>query len=169
MEDLVPTAAAWAVRAHQGQRYGDLPYTSHLVAVVGNVHRFGVASDELEAAAWLHDAVEDTEVSISEVRSAFGDRVADLVFAVTTEPGKNRRERNAATYPKLAATPGAVRLKLADRIANVEQCWLVRDARLFMYRKEYASFRAALRDDADHVALAMWKHLDGLLGWRDRP
>ncbi|MEZ4317637.1 MAG: HD domain-containing protein [Myxococcota bacterium] len=155
-----------ALAAHGEQRYGDRPYVVHLVKVVENLHRFGVATPELEAAAWLHDTVEDTELTLDQVRAAFGDRVAELVHAVTTESGADRHERNARTYPKLAATPGAVRLKLADRIANVEASWEARNRKLFMYHEEYPAFREALRDDSDHVTRAMWAHLDALLGVR---
>jgi (p)ppGpp synthase/HD superfamily hydrolase len=161
-------AIARAAAAHQGQRYGDFPYLTHLLSVVENLHRFGVATPELVLAGWLHDAVEDTDLTVEDVRAEFGDTVAELVYAVTTEDGKNRKERNARTYPKMAAIPEAVRLKLADRIANVESCWQTQDSKLFMYQREYRDFRQSLRDDSDQVALAMWNHLDKLLGWWEK-
>jgi len=156
-------AAALAVEAHGLQKYGDRPYVTHLVRVVETLHQFGVVTEDLETAGWLHDVVEDTAVSIRSLRSEFGDRVADLVYAVTTEPGPTRKDRNALTYPKIRDTPGATVLKLCDRIANVESCWETRSPKLFMYHREYPDFRSALRNDADHISLPVWEHLDRLL------
>ena len=173
MKDLLEKAVAKAAVMHHGQLYGEKMYVSHLADVVHNLHRFGFLQlhlgekvfTTLEIAGWLHDIVEDTEMTIEEVRSDFGDEVANLVWAVTTEEGANRKARNAATYPKIAATPGATILKLADRIANVEESWRTQDTRLFMYKREYRSFRKALHDPTYKPAQEMWKHLDGLLGW----
>ena len=156
-------AAALAVEAHGSQKYGNRPYVSHLVRVVETLHQFGVVTEELETAGWLHDVVEDTATTLDTLRLEFGDRVADLVHAVTTEPGPTREDRNLLTYPKIRATPGATVLKLCDRIANVETCWETRSRKLFMYHREYPGFRSALCDDADHQSLAVWEHLDQLL------
>lgn len=165
MDSLIARAAATAIDAHGEQKYGgNRPYVVHLVKVVENLHRFGVATPELVAAAWLHDTVEDTNVGLDVIRERFGERVAALVDAVTTvKVGDTRKQRNAATYPKIAATPDAVKLKLADRIANVESCWVDRNHKLFTYRDEYPDFRRALRRDGDHVTDAMWAHLDELM------
>jgi (p)ppGpp synthase/HD superfamily hydrolase len=159
-------AAAFAIRAHGDQRYGEQPYVSHLVAVTHNLRRFGQGRIELICAAWLHDTVEDTQVTVDEVRAAFGDDVAAIVDAVTTQAGPDRTSRNALTYPRIVAIPGAVTVKLADRIANVEACWSNQSYKLFRYRDEYPGFREAMRDDAHLPTLAMWDHLDKLLGWR---
>lgn len=173
MKDLLEKAVAKAAVMHRGQLYGEKMYVSHLADVVYNLHRFGFLQlylgekvfGTLEIAGWLHDIVEDTEMTIDEVRADFGDEVADLVWAVTTEPGRNRKARNAATYPKIDSTPGATLLKLADRIANVEESWRTQDTRLFMYQREYRAFRKALYDPTYDPARKMWEHLDGLLGW----
>lgn len=164
--DLVSAAISLAVRAHHGQTYADKPYVGHLASVVNNLHLFGIQSEPMIAAAWLHDSVEDTSVTIEDVKRTCGNAVAELVYAVTNEPGKNRKERNARTYPKILAVPGAVAIKLADRIANVESCWATRDSKLFMYQREYRDFRNALREDNPEFAVgSMWDHLDELLGW----
>ncbi|TNE83942.1 MAG: HD domain-containing protein [Deltaproteobacteria bacterium] len=157
--------AAFAIRAHGGQRYGERPYLAHLMTVAENLRRYGIDDPELIAAAWLHDTVEDTDVSVSQIASAYGERVAAVVSAVTTSTeGATRKERMATTYPRIAATPGAVLVKLADRIANVEACWRSWDARLFKYRDEYPGFRSALKVEGEGDA--MWDHLDKLLAYR---
>lgn len=176
MKDPLSKAVATAAAMHRSQLYGEKLYVSHLADVVRNLHHFGFLQMQLEEglfasleiAGWLHDVVEDTDMTIEEVRAEFGDTVAELVWAVTNEPGVHRRARNKATYPKIAKNPVAVLLKLADRIANVENSWETRDARLFMYQREYRDFRTALRDPSYEPAREMWKHLDDLLGWYER-
>ena len=163
MDDL-ENAREFAIAAHGDQRYGDGPYQVHLAAVAAVLDRFGIATDPLRQAAWLHDTVEDTDTTREQIAERFGDHVAALVWAVTNEAGPNRRARNAATYPKIARQPGAVLLKLADRIANVESCIASGDRRLSMYAREYPGFRAALRSDGDEVARPLWDHLDALIG-----
>lgn len=158
---MVSVARDYAIAAHGAQLYDGRSYDFHLSAVVDVLGRFDHDDPDLRAAAWLHDVVEDTEVTLEQVSASFGKRVADLVGAVTSEDGHNRKERNALTYPKIRATEGATALKLADRIANVEHS-LKGDGRLLgMYRKEHPAFREALYVPGAHKD--MWAHLDGLL------
>lgn len=156
----------FAAIKHAGIQYGGgLPYTHHLAAVEAVLRRFGfheTARDNFESldmlqAAWLHDVVEDTGTKLKEVAEMFGDRVAELVGAVTNEPGANRKIRAALTYPKIRAVKGAVCLKLADRIANVEHGGKLVE----MYQKEYEDFKRGLYTAGEHEA--MWVHLDKLL------
>lgn len=165
MTELLEAARNFAAEKHaaKGQLYGDSPYVVHLDAVVAVLKSFGVSDQTLLAAAYLHDVVEDCGVTTAEVEAEFGAGVGELVWAVTNEPGKNRKERAQRTYPKIASTPGATQLKLADRIANVEACQLppVNPAKLAMYRDEFASFDEALyvRGQYEH----MWRLLEVLL------
>lgn len=143
--DLVERAKELALAAHGDQRYGAAPYRVHLEQVEAVVRRF--AHDEvMRAAAWLHDAVEDTGLTIEEVAAAVGPEVAAIVAAVTDEPGADRKARKTATLEKLAAAGTAARaVKLADRIANVEATIAHGRGDLFaMYAGEQAAFRAAL-------------------------
>lgn len=159
-------ARAFAIEAHGEQRYGARPYVAHLDAVVAQILRFEPdAGQDVLAAGFLHDVVEDTPVTVEQVLERFGSRVAELVHAVTTEPGPTRKERHKLTWPKVVETEGAVRLKLADRIANVSACWADQSKLLFMYRSEYTQFRAGLHTNARGVEAAMWDELDRLMGW----
>ncbi len=166
MTDLSERLAAAenvALTAHGDQLYGDQPYRHHLVRVFSNAKNFGADADT-QVAAWLHDAVEDTELTLDDVRQRFGDRVAELVDAVTDEPGKNRAQRHAATWPKTRRIPGGVTLKLCDRLANVAACFDNGSAKIGMYRKEYPHFRAALHPVRPHgVEAALWDNLDVLM------
>jgi hypothetical protein len=79
---------------------------------------------------------------------------------VTSEPGPNRSERHKLTYPKIAAFPDAITVKLADRIANVEASTRDNPSLLSMYHSEYPGFRSALIGHGGDPAL--WAHLDQL-------
>jgi (p)ppGpp synthase/HD superfamily hydrolase len=167
MHDRVRAARSFALEAHADQRYGTEPYQVHLSAVVAVLRRFGVTDPDLLAAAWCHDTLEDTGATREALEGAVGARAAELVWRVTNEAGHSRKERNTATYPKLVADQDAVRVKLADRIANVEACWASRSNKLFTYHGEYPSFRAALRVAEDETLIELWAHLDELLAWRE--
>jgi (p)ppGpp synthase/HD superfamily hydrolase len=166
---LFQKAKVLAIEAHGAQRYGDRPYADHLAAVVGVLERFGGSlEDEWTApilvAAWLHDALEDTALTKDAIQEQVGDIVADLVWRVTDEPGANRKARKAATYPKLQQNERAVILKLADRIANVEESLRNNPRLLGMYRKEYLDFVDALQPACTStIARTMWSHLNLLL------
>jgi (p)ppGpp synthase/HD superfamily hydrolase len=153
-------AQSFAEVAHEGQKYGDEPYTVHLKAVAMVLCRFGCTDEHLLSAAFLHDVVEDTDVTIDQVNLCFGKRVADLVYRVTNEPGANRMARHVATYPKIKESEDAVMLKLADRIANVEAS--VEDPdKMKMYTKEWPFFKESLYTPGLHEP--MWKHLVKLM------
>lgn len=148
----------------KAQMYGVLPYTHHLQAVEDVLYEFGEERLELQQAAWLHDVVEDTDVKVRDIRENFGERVAELVAAVTSEDGVNRKVRNALTYPKIrAAGDDAIRLKLADRIANVRNG----GGSAMMYANEHAEFRHQLfvPDETcdDTITFTMWTYLDNMV------
>ena len=160
--DSLRWARFFAATKHGSQQYAfGLPYSHHLYAVENIIRLFVEPShpffQELLEAAWLHDVVEDTPTKLKEISEMFGDRVAELVGAVTNEPGPSRKVRHALTYPKIRRFQEAVILKLADRIANVQQGGKLTE----MYAKEYEDFRWALYTPGE--ADKMWSHLDGLL------
>jgi (p)ppGpp synthase/HD superfamily hydrolase len=150
-------AQAWARERHRGQLYGGAPYDTHLEATAEVLRRFGYGDPVLLSAAYLHDTIEDTGATPEEIARLFGERVASIVAAVSDPAGATRGERKAAAYPRIALIPDAVRVKLADRIANVE----AGGSMVAQYRGEHDGFRRALRTDG--IAEEMWEHLDGLL------
>lgn len=172
---ILTEASLFALERHDDQMYGRKPYHVHLLDVINVLRRFIDWDDlnqELIDAAWLHDVVEDTETRIEEVRARFGDRVTALVHAVTNEDGPNRKERHLRTYPKIRETSGAIILKLADRIANLEQCVSHdrvgrRPGKLFrMYHREWNDFQKELRGRCrgeGTLGEAMWEHIDTLI------
>jgi guanosine-3',5'-bis(diphosphate) 3'-pyrophosphohydrolase len=160
---MIARAKEVAIQAHGDQMYGGRPYFYHLHAVYLVLKEFGCTDLEILAAAYLHDMLEDTGYDPIKLQIEFGTKITMLVSLVTNMPGKNRKERNARTYPIIRRSQCAVMLKLADRIANVRQAKI--DApRLFdMYVSEYPGFRLALRLPEECNLTAMWTELDHLM------
>lgn len=120
--NLVEKARAYAYDKHKDQLLSDgMPYSVHLENVVVNLHRFvSKPSDNLVIACLLHDTVEDTDTTLEEIEALFGPTVKDIVYRVSDEEGKNRKERKIKTYPKIKGHFEATIVKLCDRIANAE-------------------------------------------------
>lgn len=138
---MIKYAELFARGAHAGQKHGDRPYWKHLEDVTKVLERMGVADENIWCAAWLHDTIEDTPVTYQDLRQLFGDRIAELVWRVTDELGRNRTERKEKTWPKTAETRNSTVLKLADLAANVEQCFRDQSKLQQMYRKEWKEMK----------------------------
>lgn len=161
-------ARHFATLAHGSQSYNDeVPYVVHLESVVYVCQRFGYSDPVMVCAAWLHDSIEDTNTNYNAILKKFGKDVAELVYAVTSELGRNRDERNEKTYPKIRGNAAATALKLADRIANLEYGIANGGDMLAKYRKEYPGFKTAIRvtEGEDQRTTRMWGHLDMILGY----
>lgn len=133
---LVDKAIIFATKAHQGtQRRGKgYPYILHpfeamsIVATIDN-------SPELLAAAVLHDTVEDTDVTLDDLRREFGEHVAALVADETdvrTAPDGREltwQERKKRDLDSLAAAPREVKIvAIGDKLSNMRA--IARDYRL---------------------------------------
>lgn len=124
--DLIARAAKFAKDAHgsidQRRKYTNEPYIVHPESVAATI--YSITYDPImTAAAWLHDVVEDTNVTIDEVQQEFGDEVAKLVGDLTkvTKPGDGSRAfRKSVERNRLAqADSRAKTIKLADIIDNI--------------------------------------------------
>ena len=157
-------AKQYAAQKHKDQLHGTRPFMMHLNEVVGALHELGYLDDDLTAAAWLHDVVEDTPVEIEEIYEVFGERIGDLVDALTDGPGETRVEKKQKPYATIPKVPGALLVKLADRIANVRRT-IVEGTSAERYREtykqEHAGFCKALGGTGE--GRAMWDVLDNLL------
>lgn len=114
--DMVKRAMQMASYAHRHQKYGERPYVTHLADVVARVKTI-TQDPEIIAAAWLHDIIEDTQVTYGDIEREFGENVAKMVWAVTGV-GHNRAAKMANAIEKIAQTPGAELVKSADRLSN---------------------------------------------------
>ncbi|MBW2017581.1 MAG: bifunctional (p)ppGpp synthetase/guanosine-3',5'-bis(diphosphate) 3'-pyrophosphohydrolase [Deltaproteobacteria bacterium] len=119
---LIELAIELACRAHRDQvRKGtDLPYISHPFGVALLLCRAG-CDEEMIAAGILHDTVEDTRVTLDEIRKTFGNRVGDIVEGCS-EPEKSRpwEERKAHTIRFLKDAPLDIKIvSCADKLHNL--------------------------------------------------
>lgn len=125
MTYLTEKARAFAAAAHEAvgqlRMYTNEPYIVHPAAVAAIVETVP-HTPEMVAAALLHDVVEDTNVTLDEVRAEFGNEVAKMVWWLTdvSRPADgNRATRRAIDRAHLAkAPPQAQTVKLADVIDN---------------------------------------------------
>ena len=161
---LVHAAAAFAETAHAAQRrrYTNEPYIVHPAAVAARVATV-TSDEEVLAAAWLHDVVEDTRVRLPEIETVFSARVAHLVDALTNVSGPQdgpRRVRKARDLERLRhAPPEAQTIKYADLIDNTRSI-VAHDPRFaWVYLEEKAALLAAL----DHGDASLRKEAGILL------
>ena len=124
---LLDRAIIFAVRAHAGteRRGKGFPYIVHpmeAVAIVATI----TPDQELLAAAALHDTVEDTDVTIEQIRDEFGERIASLVASEsdTFEEGVSEEDswhaRKQAAIDRLAhASYEAKIVALGDKLSNM--------------------------------------------------
>lgn len=161
---MLEEARQFAIEAHGDQKYGDQPYLVHLEAVVGNLEDYG---ETARIVAYLHDVVEDTSVTCSEVEKLFGQFVADCVAILTDEPGKSRETRKSRAYEKMAKVEGefelALLVKAADRLANIQACIADENERqLRTYKAEHSEFRSAVY--RPNQCEEIWREIERAVG-----
>lgn len=152
MHALIQKARTFATQAHrrinQRRKYTHQPYEVHLEAVANIVA--SVSSDpEMIAAAWLHDTVEDTPVTLREIQANFGTSVALLVQELTdvSRPDDgNRATRKAIDRNFIAnASARAQTIKLADLIDNCSDICRHDPGFARIYSQEAAALLAVLK------------------------
>ncbi len=120
------SAYEFASKAHEGQkRSSGQPYIIHPLAVSYILLELGMDTDTI-CAAMLHDVVEDTPVTLQEVKKRFGQDVAMLVDGVTKlnqVPIFSREEQQAENVRKMVLAMSqdirVIIIKLADRLHNM--------------------------------------------------
>src|SRR5262245_46578040 len=122
---LILQAAAFAAHAHRDQKrkYTGRPYIEHPMRVAGMACLLRDVPEEVVAAAWLHDVIEDCDVDRSDIDARFGPWVEALVLQLTN-PSKGspapRAERKALDHAHIAsASLWARKLKAIDRLDNL--------------------------------------------------
>lgn len=130
--DLLQQAFTFAAEAHQGQyRKGTrIPYLIHLIRTWGYVQQMTMDREE-QAAALLHDVLEDTEVTALTLREAFGERILDLVAGESEykregkPAGETWQLRKSETIRRLRSRLGkeseraAMHIAFGDKLANL--------------------------------------------------
>lgn len=178
---LFEQAAVFAAVAHRGTtRKGNrIPYLFHPMEAAAIVSEM-TDDQELIAAAVLHDVVEDTEVTLSELRQYFGERIA---WYVSGESENKRaelppestwvlRKQETIDFLNHQADTNAKMLALADKLSNMRS--IARDVRIFgdrlwerfhqkdkaMHGWMYRQIAEALRELSEFPA---WQEYDELI------
>ena len=124
---LLDRAIVFAVRAHAGteRRGKGFPYIVHPMEAVAIVATM-TSDQELLAAAALHDTVEDTDVTVEQIRAEFGERIASLVASEsdTFQAGVSEEDswhaRKQAAIDRLSrASHDAKIVALGDKLSNM--------------------------------------------------
>ncbi len=119
-------AVHFAVDAHAGteRRGKGYPYIVHPLEALSIVATM-TSDQELLAAAVLHDTVEDTDVTIEDIRAAFGDRVAHIVeeesdkFTEGVSEEDSWQDRKQAAIDRIAAASREAKMvALGDKLSN---------------------------------------------------
>lgn len=150
---------------HSRQKYDVFSYTHHLIQVRLLAAEFGVIDEATLLAIWGHDLIEDSEVSWKDISRNFGEEVADIIYCVTDELGRTRKEKHEKTYPKIKNNKKALIVKLLDRIGNLRFSVATNNTDKFkMYREEFAEFHVAVQSRIpDELELKLWSEITGLL------
>lgn len=131
---LEAKAKRFAVGAHGAQQYGDKPYSYHLEQVVANVKLRMKGSPDLSvyvAVAWLHDVLEDTEVTFQELVDEFGLGIAFAVSDLTKDCDYLEYIQRCIRYSV------AREVKICDTMANLTESFKSGNARgLSKYPKQ---------------------------------
>ena len=139
-EALLRRAAAFAENAHRGQfRRDGAPYITHPLAVAGILADMQADKESL-VTGLLHDVVEDTPVSLEEIRKKFGEEIAFLVDGVTKISRiqfQNIQHKQSENIRKMIAAMGkdvrVILVKLADRLHNMRTiAFLPEEKQLFI-------------------------------------
>ena len=133
---ILDRAIMFAVKAHTGteRRGKGYPYIIHPMEAVEIVATM-TKDQELLAAAILHDTVEDTNVTVDQIRDEFGDRVADLVASESDEMPVGVSEEDSWHARKQAAI---------DRLSKAS-----REAKIVAMGDKLSNMRAIARDYAE--------------------
>ena len=128
---LLDRAILFAVKAHSGteRRGKGFPYIVHPMEAMEIVATM-TSDQELLAAAVLHDTVEDTSVTIEEIRREFGERIATIVENESDKIIENKseeeswHERKRAAIERLAKAPHDAKIvALGDKLSNMRAIW----------------------------------------------
>jgi len=123
---LICRAFDFANSLHEGQvRASGEPYIAHPVAVAGILRDLG-GSSAVIAAGFLHDVVEDTDVTLNEIEERFGTEVRTLVEGVTklskfefSSKTEQQAENFRRMFLAMAKDIRVIVVKLADRLHNM--------------------------------------------------
>ncbi len=121
--DIVLGAKKFAQEKHKNQKRKDgvTPYSDHLEGVVNRLKNLGVTDKEALCAAWLHDIIENTDVTFDQINERFGREVAVIVLSLTKDQNIPKKDREMQYINQLKDAPLQTKIiKLCDISANLK-------------------------------------------------
>ena len=164
----------YAIKCHNDTNhlYDTLPYVFHLSSVVELAEKYIYLipkkdKDLVIAACWCHDLIEDTRQTWNDVIKETGSiEVAEIVYALTNEKGKTRKDRaNDKYYKGIKDTRYATFVKLCDRLANTKYSKTTGGSMHSRYKEEFFDFYLELSvklDGYGELYSEMWDELKTL-------
>jgi len=154
-EELINIARTYAFKCHKrvNHWYDGRRYDYHLEMAYQEALKYiNLVPEEVKiyvlAAVLCHDVFEDCRESYNDIKRNVGEIVADIVYAVSNEKGKNREEKqNEKYYIGIRSTPGALFVKLCDRLVNTKYSLKHKSSMFNKYKKEYTHFRNQLYNE----------------------
>lgn len=119
--ELVKSAEFLAKKKHAGHlRKDGSTFSKHLEDVVNRLKGLGVIDEEILSAGWLHEIIEETDVSFDDLYEQFGNRISVIVSSLTEDKTLPRKQREKAYRLQLKeASFDAKLIKLCDISANL--------------------------------------------------
>ncbi|MEH2076796.1 MAG: HD domain-containing protein [Nostoc sp.] len=168
-QEIYIKALKKAARAHQGQKMAgsEIPYLMHLNLVSMEV----IAALSVETkndgnlaiqCAILHDTIEDTNTTFEEIKTEFGESVANGVLALTKDESLAKHLQMADSLQRIKKQPREIwMVKLADRITNLQappHYWT--QDKIIRYREEGIQIYEALQDASLFLASRLAKLIE---------
>ena len=168
---IILEAARFAELRHRGvfRKYTGDPYIVHPARVASVISYLPCSTEVIVAAAWLHDILEDTDVSTDYFAEVHGARITELVLEVTNPskkyPNLPRKQRKAMDLEHIRAASKAGKIiKMVDRIDNLLDYPVDNEeARKFvqdLYYKESVAVYHATKDADEYLAERFFETLD---------
>lgn len=137
MTTNIQKAIEFAREKHKGQLddSGKDYFEAHCCQVAEIIKLVSPDDIELIEAAYLHDTLEDTDATCSELVELFGQRVAGLVSEVTHE---GKKDNIGLYFPRLKSKDGIL-LKFADRLSNLSRmdCWSLSRQQHYLLKSKF--------------------------------
>ena len=173
-DNVLNSFRAYIIDAHTSTNhmYDGHSYIIHLRMVVKNGNHFRDLIDtlhwkDIEMALVGHDSIEDARLTYNDIKKRSNTYVAEIIRACTNlTRGRNRKERMPdSIYDEIKNTPGALFVKLCDRMANVQYSKKTGSEKFEMYKKEHTHFKRMLYTAG--ILEPMWEYLDTLFSSRE--
>jgi len=116
-------AQKFACEKHKNQKRKDgiTPFSDHLGGVVNRLKNLGIVNQNVLCAAWLHDIIEDTDVTFDKINEIFGNVISVLVLSLSKDYVLPKKQREAQYIQQLKDLPLQAKIiKLCDISANLK-------------------------------------------------